>query len=72
MKWIQVKMDQLGVSGNLNYKIAFMLDSKAMISVFAEQYGVVEVRKRLQLGGLNFPLNTGFEKAWHLFITGYL
>lgn len=28
MKWIQVKMDQLGVTGNLNYKIAFMLDSK--------------------------------------------
>jgi len=44
MKWIQVKMDQLGVSGNLNYRIAFMLDSKAMISVFAEQYGVVEVK----------------------------
>merc|ERR1712142_525199 len=36
--------DQLGVSGNLNYRIAFMLDSKAMISVFAEQYGVVEVK----------------------------
>ena len=49
MKWIQVKMDQLGVSGNLNYKIAFMLDSKAMISVFAEQYGVVEVCKHMML-----------------------
>ena len=41
MKWIEVKMRELGVSGNPNYKITFMLDSKAMISVFTEQYGVV-------------------------------
>ena len=41
MKWIEVKMRELGVTGNPNYKITFMLDSKAMISVFTEQYGVV-------------------------------
>jgi len=44
MKWIEVKMRELGVLSNPNYKIAFMLDSKAMITVFTEQYGVVEVK----------------------------
>ena len=44
MKWIDVKMRELGVSSNINYKIAFQLDCSAMISVFAEQYGVVEVK----------------------------
>ena len=44
MKWIDVKMRELGVSSNINYKIAFHLDCTAMISVFAEQYGVVEVK----------------------------
>jgi len=44
MRWIEVKMRELGVTSNPNYKITFMLDSKAMISVFTEQYGVVEVK----------------------------
>ena len=43
MKWIEVKMRELGVLSNPNYKIAFMLDSKAMITVFTEQYGVVGI-----------------------------
>lgn len=44
MKWIKVKMNELGVTGNLQYKICFMIDSKAMISVLAEHYGVIEVK----------------------------
>ena len=44
MKWIEVKMRELGVTSNPNYKITFMLDSKAMISVFTDQYGVVLVK----------------------------
>ena len=44
MKWIEVKMRELGVTSNPNYKISFMLDSKAMISVFTDQYGVVLVK----------------------------
>ena len=44
MKWIKLKMDELGVTGNLDYKLAFMVDSRAMISVHAEPYGVIEVK----------------------------
>ena len=39
MKWIEVKMQQLGVLGNPDYKITFMLDHKAMITVQTERYG---------------------------------
>lgn len=39
MKWIEVKMQQLGVLGNPDYKITFMLDHKAMITVQTEKYG---------------------------------
>ena len=44
MRWIKLKMDELGVTGNLDYKLTFMVDSKAMISVHAEPYGVIEVK----------------------------
>lgn len=43
MKWIKVKMKELGVESNPNYKIAFYVDSLAMISVQTQQYGVVDV-----------------------------
>lgn len=39
MKWVEVKMQQLGVTNNPNYKITFMLDHKAMITVRTEKYG---------------------------------
>ena len=39
MKWIEVKMQQLGVLNNPDYKITFMLDHKAMITVQTEKYG---------------------------------
>ncbi|XP_056647963.1 ubiquitin-like domain-containing CTD phosphatase 1 [Diorhabda sublineata] len=44
MKWIEEKMKLLGVSSNPNYKIAFYLDSLAMISVHIPKYGVVDVK----------------------------
>ncbi|KAJ8920209.1 hypothetical protein NQ315_011870 [Exocentrus adspersus] len=44
MKWIEEKMKLLGVSTNPNYKIAFYLDSLAMISVHTPKYGVMEVK----------------------------
>ena len=43
MKWIEVKMRELGVTNHPNYKIAFFLDSLAMISVHTQKYGVVNV-----------------------------
>ncbi|MCI4386314.1 hypothetical protein PGIGA_G00060920 [Pangasianodon gigas] len=44
MKWIDAKMKELGVSDNPNYKITFMLDSGAMITVHTPKRGVVEVK----------------------------
>uniref|UniRef100_A0A3B3TDT1 Ubiquitin-like domain-containing CTD phosphatase 1 n=1 Tax=Paramormyrops kingsleyae TaxID=1676925 RepID=A0A3B3TDT1_9TELE len=44
MKWIDAKMKELGVTDNPNYKITFMLDSAAMITVHTPKRGVVEIR----------------------------
>ncbi|XP_018577705.1 ubiquitin-like domain-containing CTD phosphatase 1 [Anoplophora glabripennis] len=44
MKWIEEKMKLLGVNNNPNYKIAFYLDSLAMISVHTPKYGVMDVK----------------------------
>lgn len=44
MKWIEEKMRVLGVTINPNYKIAFYLDSLAMISVHLPNHGVVDVK----------------------------
>lgn len=44
MKWIQVKMKELGVATHSDYKIMFYLDSAAMISVHTSKYGLVEVK----------------------------
>lgn len=44
MRWIEEKMRILGVSTNENYKIIFYLDSGAMISIYAENRGVVDVK----------------------------
>ncbi|XP_019867650.1 ubiquitin-like domain-containing CTD phosphatase 1 isoform X2 [Aethina tumida] len=44
MKWIEEKMKLLGVVSNPNYKIAFYLDSLAMISVHTPKYGVMDVK----------------------------
>ncbi|XP_069693402.1 ubiquitin-like domain-containing CTD phosphatase 1 [Periplaneta americana] len=44
MKWIEEKMKLLGVSTHSSYKVAFYLDSLAMISIFTPKYGVVQVK----------------------------
>lgn len=44
MKWIEEKMKLLGVSSHSAYKIAFYLDSLAMISVHIPAYGVLDVK----------------------------
>ncbi|XP_067009192.2 ubiquitin-like domain-containing CTD phosphatase 1 [Anabrus simplex] len=44
MKWIEEKMKLLGVSSHSDYKVAFYLDSLAMISVHTPKYGVVQVK----------------------------
>jgi len=44
MKWIVAKMQELGVSNNPNYKLLFMLDSGAMITLDTEKYGVMETK----------------------------
>lgn len=44
MKWINEKMRMLGVSSHPSYKIAFHLDSLAMITVETPKYGVVAVK----------------------------
>lgn len=47
MKWVDVKMQQLGVTNNPNYKITFMLDHKAMMTVRTEKYGKYAGRQYL-------------------------
>jgi len=44
MRWIEEKMKLLGCTNNPNYKLAFYLDSRAMISVETEKYGLVDVK----------------------------
>lgn len=44
MKWIKAKMEELGVSSNNNYKLFFLLDSGAMITLHTEQYGIIETK----------------------------
>lgn len=44
MKWIQAKMEEMGATRNQNYKIAFYLDSSAMISIYTAKYGLLNVK----------------------------
>ncbi|KAH6559556.1 hypothetical protein KP509_1Z004600, partial [Ceratopteris richardii] len=44
MKWVEVKMKELGVLNNPNYKITALLDHLAMISVQSESYGVFDCK----------------------------
>nr|KAF6449283.1 ubiquitin like domain containing CTD phosphatase 1 [Rousettus aegyptiacus] len=48
MKWIEAKMKELGVSTNANYKITFMLDSAAMITVHTPRRGLIDVRSHFK------------------------
>lgn len=40
MKWVEVKMKELGVLGHSDYKVACMLDDSAMLTLQTEEYGV--------------------------------
>ncbi|OQR71893.1 ubiquitin domain-containing CTD phosphatase 1-like [Tropilaelaps mercedesae] len=44
MKWIDVKMKELGVTGHSDYKILFHLDSSAMISVWIPEKGLINCK----------------------------
>merc|ERR1719158_466373 len=44
MKWIEEKMKVLGCDTHPSYKLSFYLDSRAMISIQADRYGVIEVK----------------------------
>jgi hypothetical protein len=39
MKWMNVKMGALGVLSSDNFKVTFMLDYRAMLTVHNERYG---------------------------------
>eukprot|EP01116_Phalansterium_solitarium_P013966 TRINITY_DN31440_c0_g1_i1.p1 TRINITY_DN31440_c0_g1~~TRINITY_DN31440_c0_g1_i1.p1 ORF type:complete len:325 (-),score=69.97 TRINITY_DN31440_c0_g1_i1:8-982(-) len=54
MKWIDLKMQELGVYANPNYRISFALCHNAMFSVSSEKYGVHDV-KPLQVIWSKFP-----------------
>lgn len=45
MKWIEVKMRELGVANNPNYKILCYLDSAAMIEIYTQDYGMLRVSR---------------------------
>ncbi len=46
MKWIEEKMKLLGCDRHSGYKLAFYLDSRAMISIHSDKYGVIEVKTK--------------------------
>ncbi|KAL0365026.1 UNVERIFIED_CONTAM: Ubiquitin-like domain-containing CTD phosphatase [Sesamum angustifolium] len=54
MKWVELKMGQLGVLNNPNYKITALLDHLAMITVQSDTRGVFDC-KPLGLIWANFP-----------------
>ncbi|KAK9830125.1 hypothetical protein WJX72_009902 [[Myrmecia] bisecta] len=44
MKWVEVKMRELGVTTHPDYKISFMLDNRAMITVKTAKYGLFDCK----------------------------
>jgi len=54
MKWVEVKMEQLGVLNNPNYKIMALLDHLAMITVKSDSHGVFDCKPLGLIWGL-FP-----------------
>lgn len=44
MKWVELKMGQLGVLDNPNYKITALLDHSAMITVHSEARGTFDCK----------------------------
>ncbi|KAJ3678002.1 hypothetical protein LUZ60_001805 [Juncus effusus] len=54
MKWVELKMNQLGVLTNPNYKITALLDHLAMITVQSDKYGTFDCKPLGLIWGL-FP-----------------
>lgn len=54
MKWVELKMNQLGVLNNPNYKITALLDHMAMITVQSDHHGTFDC-KPLGLIWAQFP-----------------
>lgn len=54
MKWVELKMGQLGVLNHPDYKITALLDSGAMITVLSDNHGVFDC-KPLGLIWAHFP-----------------
>ncbi|KAJ3707736.1 hypothetical protein LUZ61_011441 [Rhynchospora tenuis] len=54
MKWVELKMGQLGVLSNPNYKITALLDHLAMITVQSDKHGTFDC-KPLGLIWAQFP-----------------
>lgn len=54
MKWVELKMQQLGVLSNPNYKITALLDHMAMITVQSDSRGIFDC-KPLGLIWAHFP-----------------
>mmetsp|Transcript_23572 Transcript_23572/g.56360 ORF Transcript_23572/g.56360 Transcript_23572/m.56360 type:complete len:138 (+) Transcript_23572:820-1233(+) len=44
MKWVKVKMKELGVLSHPEYRITCMLDHAAMVTVHTEKYGVFDCK----------------------------
>lgn len=44
MKWVEVKMGELGVLSHPDYKITTLLDHGSMITVHSEKYGPIDVK----------------------------
>lgn len=54
MKWVELKMGQLGVLNNPNYKITALLDHMAMVTVRSDARGIFDC-KPLGLIWAHFP-----------------
>jgi len=54
MKWVEVKMRELGVTTHADYKVTVMMDHRSMITVQTEKYGVFDC-KPLQILWGKFP-----------------
>lgn len=54
MKWVELKMEQLGVLNNPHYKITALLDHLAMITVQSDSRGIFDC-KPLGLIWAHFP-----------------
>mmetsp|Transcript_39962 Transcript_39962/g.55552 ORF Transcript_39962/g.55552 Transcript_39962/m.55552 type:complete len:317 (+) Transcript_39962:133-1083(+) len=54
MKWVELKMEELGVLSNTSYKVVTLLDHSAMITVNNEKYGLFDC-KPLAFIWMKFP-----------------